>query len=124
MERALLVSVLQTAHVCIAPLADDPRNVVQGCCPIKLLEYMAAGRPILSTRIPPVEELLEHGQDAHLVRAGSAFALAEGIAYLRDHPEAGEALGAQARATAVARFSVPHFREQLASALVRAQGLG
>ena len=124
MERPDLVPVLQTAHVCVAPLADDPRNVVQGCCPIKLLEYMAAGRPILSTRIPPVEELLEHGQNAHLVRAGSAFALAEGIAFLRDHPEVGEALGARARATAVARFSVPHFREQLASALVRAQGLG
>jgi hypothetical protein len=72
MERPDLVPVLQTAHVCLAPLADDPRNVVQGCCPIKLLEYMAAGRPILSTRIPPVEELLEHGQTAHLARADTA----------------------------------------------------
>lgn len=124
MERPDLVPVLQTAHVCLAPLADDPRNVVQGCCPIKLLEYMAAGRPILSTRIPPVEELLEHGQTAHLARAGSAFALAEGIAHLRDHPEEREALGARARAAAVDRFTVGHFQERLAAALVQARALG
>ena len=124
MAQPDLVPVLQTAHVCVAPLPDDARNVVQGCCPIKLLEYMAAGRPILSTAIAPVEELVEHGQTAHLVRPGSAFALAEGMAYLMDRPDEREALGARAREAAVARFTVGHFRERLALALERARALG
>ncbi|HEY6547243.1 MAG TPA: glycosyltransferase family 4 protein, partial [Vicinamibacteria bacterium] len=124
MERRDLVPVLQTAHVCVAPLPDDARNVVQGCCPIKLLEYMAAGRPILSTSIPPVEELVEHGQTAHLVRPGSAVALAEGIAHLLEHPVEREALGTRAREAAVNRFTVEHFRGRLARALERARGLG
>jgi glycosyltransferase involved in cell wall biosynthesis len=124
MERADLVPVLQTAHLCVAPLADDPRNVVQGCCPLKLLEYMAAGRPILSTRIPPVEELLEHGATGYLVRPGSAVALAEGVAHLLERPEEREPLGQAARAAALARFTVTHFRERLAAALERARPLG
>jgi glycosyltransferase involved in cell wall biosynthesis len=124
MERRDLVPVMQSAHICVAPLPNDARNVVQGCCPIKLLEYMAAGRPILSTAIPPVEELLQHGQTAHLVRPGSAFTLADGLAYLMDRPEEREVLGARAREVAVARFTIDHFQERLVLALERARGLG
>jgi len=124
MERADLVAVLQTAHLCVAPLPDDARNVVQGCCPIKLIEYMGTGRPILATAIPPVQELLEHGTTAHLVRPGSAFALAEGIAELMAKPEEREALGRGARAAAVASFTVDHFKDRLRAALDRARGLG
>jgi len=123
MARADLVPVLQTAHLCVAPLPDDARNVVQGCCPIKLLEYMGVGRPILATAIPPVQELVEDGRSAHLVRPGSAFALAEGIAHLMGQPEGREALGKGAREAALAGFTVDHFRERLRAALDRAQGL-
>lgn len=113
MTQADLVPVLRTAHVCVAPLPADARNALQGCCPLKILEYMAVGRPILSTRIAPVEELLEHGVSGHLVRAGSAIALADGIVSLLERPAERETLGAGARAAALARFSPAHFRQQL-----------
>jgi glycosyltransferase involved in cell wall biosynthesis len=112
-----LAPVLRTAHACVAPLVADARNALQGCCPIKILEYMAAGRPILATRLPAVEELVEHGVSAHLVRAGSAVALADGLSWLLEHPAEREAVGAAARAAAVARFSPEHFRARLAAAL-------
>lgn len=112
-----LPPVLRTAHACVAPLAADARNVLQGCCPIKLLEYMAAGRPILATRLPVVEEILAHGATAHLVRPGSAAALADGLRWLVEHPDAREALGARARAAALARFTPADFRARLATAL-------
>jgi glycosyltransferase involved in cell wall biosynthesis len=120
MAQADLPAVLATAHVCLAPLPDDPRNSVQGCCPLKILEYMAAARPILSTRVGAVEEILEHGASAHLVRPGSAAALAEGLAWMMDHPAEREALGARARELAVARWTIGHFRERLQAALARA----
>src|SRR6185369_4982362 len=119
MAHADLAPVLQTAHVCIAPLPADPRNVVQGCCPLKLLEYMACGRPILSTAIAPVEELLEDGVTARLVAPGSAVALADGIAWMAAHPVEREALGQAARASAEQHWTGARFRERLAAALQR-----
>jgi glycosyltransferase involved in cell wall biosynthesis len=112
-----LPPVLRTAHGCVAPLAADARNTLQGCCPIKLLEYMAAGRPILATRLPVVEDILEHGATGYLVRPGSAAALADGIQWLVAHPEEREVMGARARAAALARFSPEHFRRDVDTAL-------
>jgi glycosyltransferase involved in cell wall biosynthesis len=114
MAQADLAPALRTAHACVAPLPADPRNALQGCCPLKILEYMATGRPILSTRVAPVEELLEHGVSAHLVRPGSAAALADGLAWLLAHPAEREALGAAARAAVLGRWTVGHFGERLA----------
>jgi len=88
---------LSRHHACVAPLPDDPRNSVQGCCPIKILEYMAAGRAVLSTRVRPVEEILTHGETGWLVRPGSAHALAQGIAWLAAHPAEAAGLGGRRR---------------------------
>jgi glycosyltransferase involved in cell wall biosynthesis len=117
MDRLDLLPLLQTAHACVAPLPADARNTLQGCCPIKVLEYMACGRPVLATAIGPVHELVEHGRTAHLVRPGSATALADGLAWMATHPVERESLGAAAREEAVARFTPRHFRERLQAAL-------
>ncbi len=117
--QAELVPALQRAHLCLAPLPADARNVVQGCCPIKLLEYMAVGRPILSTRVAPVEELLEHDRSARLVQPGSPLALADGIGWMLAHPVEREALGRAAREQLLARFTLGHFRVALEQALRR-----
>jgi glycosyltransferase involved in cell wall biosynthesis len=117
MLQSDLVPVLQTAHVCVAPLPEDPRNALQGCCPIKILEYMATARPILSTRIAPVLEVLEHQRNAHLVPAGSPTALADGLLWMKAHPEAREALGTQAREDVVRDWNPALFTERLAAAL-------
>ena len=117
MDRLDLLPLLQTAHVCVAPLPADARNSLQGCCPIKVLEYMACGRPVVATAIGPVHELVEHGRTAHLVRPGSATALADGLAWMAAHPVERESLGAAAREDAVARFTPRHFRERLQAAL-------
>lgn len=121
MTQAELAPSLQESHVCVAPLPADARNVVQGCCPIKILEYMAAGRPILSTRVPPVEEVLEHGVTGHLVEPGSPAALARGLRWMLSHPAEREALGAKARSAAVERWGFERFREAVAAVLDRVQ---
>lgn len=53
---------LAQANVCLAPLAWNDRNVSQGCCPIKLLEYAAACRPIVAADLPVARELLREGE--------------------------------------------------------------
>ncbi len=47
--------------------------------PMKLFEYMAAGKPIVAASIPTVLEVLEDGKDSVLVAPGNTQALAKGI---------------------------------------------
>jgi glycosyltransferase involved in cell wall biosynthesis len=52
--------------VCVAPLTLNDRNVTQGCCPLKVLEYMAAGRPLVASNLPVVRELVRERLDGLL----------------------------------------------------------
>jgi glycosyltransferase involved in cell wall biosynthesis len=117
MAQADLVPVLRTAHVCVAPMPNDPRNALQGCCPIKLLEYMACGRPVLATFIPPVEEIVEHGKTGWLVEPTGPAALAGGIAWMKEHAAEREVLGVAARKEMEARWTIASFRERLGAVI-------
>ncbi|MBI3151190.1 MAG: glycosyltransferase family 4 protein [Chloroflexi bacterium] len=59
-------ALITNADICVAPLSLNDRNVTQGACPIKLLEYMAAGRPLLASNMPIVRELVREDVDALL----------------------------------------------------------
>ena len=108
-----LYQLLGSCHLLAAPLPDDPRNGMQGCCPIKLLEYMACRRPILSTRIPPVEEILSDGETACLVPPNSASWLARGIERILDEYEGSLEMAERARTVLEAQFPRQKFRRQL-----------
>lgn len=58
---------ISRARLCVAPLDGSARNLLQGCCPLKLLEYAAAGKPIVASAIPVVEALFQHEKSAYLV---------------------------------------------------------
>jgi glycosyltransferase involved in cell wall biosynthesis len=54
--------------------------------PLKMFEYMAAGRPIVASDLPAIREVLEHERNALLVPPGDGAALASGIQRLLDDP--------------------------------------
>ena len=108
-----LNEVLQSCHVLAAPLPNDPRNSMQGCCPIKILEYMATSRPIISTRIPPVQEILEHERTGYLVQAGSSQSLAAGLLHLAREPELAAALAQNARDEVFKNYTRSRFNSQV-----------
>ncbi len=64
---------------------------------LKIFEYMAAGVPIVATRLPSVEEVLHHGKTAWLVEPGQAKALGDGIASLLRNPDIAAGMAQQAR---------------------------
>jgi glycosyltransferase involved in cell wall biosynthesis len=57
---------ISQADICVAPLGLNDRNVTQGACPIKVLEYMAAGRPLIASNMPIVRELVREDVDGLL----------------------------------------------------------
>jgi len=65
--------------------------------PMKMFEYMAAGKPIVATDLPVIREILTDKENAVLVEPDNAEALAAGIQWLLDHPAQSIAIGQRAR---------------------------
>ena len=98
----------------LAPLAESPRNLEQGCCPLKVLESMAAGTPVVASDLAPVRELVTHGEHALLVRPGRADLLARAVRRLADDAALRDALGRCARERVVDAYTWDAIEERLA----------
>jgi hypothetical protein len=73
--------------------------------PLKLFEYMAAGKPILCSDLPVLREIVEDGRNGLLLPLADADAWVAALCRLRDAPEERRRLGAAARADLVARYT-------------------
>ncbi|MDA7907002.1 glycosyltransferase family 4 protein [Rubripirellula sp.] len=78
-DKSELAKLHHNADVVLAPLTNNDRNLVQGCSPLKVLEAMASGTPLIASDLPVVRELAQDDVDAILVRPGSAKALKDGL---------------------------------------------
>jgi glycosyltransferase involved in cell wall biosynthesis len=87
--------------------------------PLKLFEYLAAGRPIVASDLPALREILTDGETALLVRAGDPDALAAALGRLAHDPALAARLAANAREIAP-RFSWSERAGRLDVALVAA----
>jgi glycosyltransferase involved in cell wall biosynthesis len=74
--------------------------------PVSALEALAAGRPVVATRVGGVPDVVREGENGFLVDAGDVDALADRLARLAADPELRELLGAAGRARVVPRYSV------------------
>jgi glycosyltransferase involved in cell wall biosynthesis len=75
-------ALIRGADICVAPLELGERNVTQGCCPLKILEYLASGRPVVATNLPVVRELVREEAEALLFTPGKPADLARQLGRL------------------------------------------
>lgn len=73
--------------------------------PIKLFEYMAAGRAIVASDLPALADVVRHGQSALLVPPGDVAALAGALITLRDGPALRQQLAQNAYQLVMARYT-------------------
>lgn len=73
------------------------------------LEWLAAGRPVVATRVGGIPELVEDGCTGYLVAPRDPAALAHAVGTLLADTQRRRAMGEAARADAAARFSLPRF---------------
>jgi glycosyltransferase involved in cell wall biosynthesis len=78
--------------------------------PVSVLEAMAAGLPVVASRVGGVAELVVDGETGILVRPGDASALAAALSSLIADPAERRRLGAAGRARAEERFDLEPFR--------------
>jgi glycosyltransferase involved in cell wall biosynthesis len=84
--------------VAVTPLWPDP-------CPTVALEAMVLGRPVVATAVGGLTDIVSDGVTGLLVPPRNRAALTSAFGFLRDHPEAADALGEAARTRAAGRFS-------------------
>jgi glycosyltransferase involved in cell wall biosynthesis len=80
--------------------------------PNAVLEAMAAGLPVVATRVGGIPEVLNHERNGLLVAPGDSGELATAILRLMDEPDLGARLGSAARQTIDARFSFARMTEE------------
>lgn len=106
------------ADVGLAPLPDNDWS--RGKCGLKLLLYMACGLPAVASPVGVHTEIVRHGEDGLLAPDAPAFG--EALEALLGDAALRARLGAAARATVQARYSVSAVAPRLAALLRRAAG--
>jgi glycosyltransferase involved in cell wall biosynthesis len=93
---------IAAATLCVLPLSNAT-IAARYTSPLKLFEYLALGKPVVTTDLPAIREVVEHGKNAWLVACAEAGAFAAGINALLDDDARRSALGAAARVTGTER---------------------
>ncbi|MGZ9252726.1 MAG: glycosyltransferase, partial [Candidatus Deferrimicrobiaceae bacterium] len=88
------------ARAKVALLPNVSEGPTEFAAPLKLVEYMAAGVPIVASDIPIYGEVVTRETEALLVPPGDPAALAAAIRRLSDDPGLAAGIAARARARA------------------------
>jgi glycosyltransferase involved in cell wall biosynthesis len=73
--------------------------------PFKLGEYLAAGKPVIASRVNGIRSYLSDDESAILIEPGSKDAIADGMSYLLERPDRVQSIGRMARQIAQEHFS-------------------
>ncbi|HET8580419.1 MAG TPA: glycosyltransferase [Nitrospiraceae bacterium] len=74
--------------------------------PVSVIEAMAAGRPVVATRVGGLPDLVAEGETGFLVSPGNADELAAGVLRLLRDPRTASRMGETARRTTRERFAL------------------
>src|SRR5207249_3778339 len=87
---------LTSMDAAVAPYPDSKRFYFS---PLKVYEYMAAGRAVVASRVGQLEAVIQHEINGLLCSPADPGALATALSRLRREPELRDRLGRAARAT-------------------------
>jgi glycosyltransferase involved in cell wall biosynthesis len=74
--------------------------------PVSAIEALAAGRPVVATRVGGVPDVVAEGEDGFLVEPGATDDLADRLAELARDPELRERMGEAGRQRVLPRYAV------------------
>jgi glycosyltransferase involved in cell wall biosynthesis len=132
-RRAAIAGPYETPHVAailpkflftVMPLADTPRNTRQGCCPVKMVESMAAGTPVIASDLAVGREWIRQEENGCLARPGDPRSWALAIHRLATDEPFRRTLAANAkdRAREVFSTSIVHARLDRVFHSIRGKG--
>lgn len=93
-----------TATACLA-LFDRARNDRTGLSPLKIFEYMACGKPVITTDVGNLRRIIVRHHCGLIVKPGDIEAMSDALMKLVENPELAKKLGENGRKAAVRHYS-------------------
>lgn len=110
---------INAADVLVAPYNPDKIESTEQVrkhglgAPLKVYEYMAVGKPVITTDVKPISDPVEDGVTGYLVPPGDSDALGSTLERIMDNPGASAEMGAAARESMIANYSWAFLARQL-----------
>ncbi len=104
---------LSSAHIGIAPMPDNPWT--RGKCGLKILQYMAAGLPVVSSSVGENEEIVKHGVTGFLAESPEEWQRA--IAKIAQNPTLRQVMGRAGRKRVTDYYSISVTYQKMVKAL-------
>jgi colanic acid biosynthesis glycosyl transferase WcaI len=118
--RERVPELIGSADVAVLCLRDVP--LFEDALPSKMLEYMAAGRPVVASAVGDAARLLERSDAGIACPPGDATALAAGIRQVTSDPVRAQAMGANGSRYVREHYSREAFVDSLEGILRRLAG--
>jgi glycosyltransferase involved in cell wall biosynthesis len=109
---------IASADIGVSWLPDDPWS--QGKCGLKVLQYMAAGLPVVANPVGMNRQMIVHGENGYLAESAEDWAGA--IARLAADPALRQRMGAAGRAMVEEHYSVRRWARWFAAFIDRVAG--
>jgi glycosyltransferase involved in cell wall biosynthesis len=105
MPQHEVAALIRQADLFVLPSVVAPDGQMEGI-PVSLMEAMAAGRPVIASRISGIPELVDDGVNGILVKSGDAEALASAIESVLNDADRAIEIGEQGRETVSSDFAL------------------
>ncbi len=119
LKREALLRLYERAHALLIPLFDDVRSKAR--FPTKTAEYMASGRPIVTTSVGEMARLLTDGENAYLASPGDAEDYGIKVCSVLADRESAQRVGLAGREYARAHFHYSLYGQRLVDLFTRAR---
>jgi glycosyltransferase involved in cell wall biosynthesis len=107
---------LARAELCVAPFRPSAHDASRGSFtldPLKVFEYLALGKPTITTATDNIGALLDDGTDVVLVPPGDVTRFSAAVEALLDNPERARAMANSGRNKVLARHTWAAHAEHL-----------
>jgi colanic acid/amylovoran biosynthesis glycosyltransferase len=107
-----IIELLHESHILLAPSVTSQDGDREGI-PGAIVEALAWGLPVLSTRHSGIPEVIRDGESGFLVPERDADALAERLEYLVEHPEIWPEMGRKGRKFVEEHYDIDKLNDRL-----------
>lgn len=120
-DRHEIIKLLKTADILATPSVPTSDGRREGI-PVVLMEGMASGVPVISSRLSGIPELVKHDVNGLLTEPGDSRAIADALLRLAGDAQLRKCLGDEGRATVEDHFSLEAGVRQLLHQIGRIHG--